>query len=157
MRVQQVMSYGCARTCGERQLLKSIVQPAESLESQEAAQRQDELCGGSATPNSVFSRIAQCMQPEEEPLLESIVQPAESREHKRLRTKMSLAMWSSLVANVLLLAAKIVAYVLSHSSAILASAADSFVDIASQASHCSGALPAQRLSAAAIVNAMQGQ
>ena len=60
------------------------------------------------------------------------MQPAETREHKRLRARMSLAMWTSLVANVLLLAAKIVAYVLSHSSAILASAADSFVDIASQ-------------------------
>ena len=58
--------------------------------------------------------------------------PAETREHKRLRAKMNLAMWSSLVANVLLLVAKIVAYVLSHSSSILASAADSFVDIASQ-------------------------
>ncbi len=71
-------------------------------------------------------------QQEEQPLLESTVQPAETREHKRLRTRMSLAMWTSLVANVLLLAAKIVAYMLSHSSAILASAADSFVDIASQ-------------------------
>ena len=71
-------------------------------------------------------------QQEEQPLLEATVQPAETREHKRLRARMSLAMWTSLVANVLLLAAKIVAYMLSHSSAILASAADSFVDIASQ-------------------------
>lgn len=73
---------------------------------------------------------------EEQPLLESTVQPAETREHKRLRARMSLAMWTSLVANVLLLAAKIVAYLLSHSSAILASAADSFVDIASQVCSC---------------------
>ena len=72
------------------------------------------------------------VQQEEQPLLESTVQPSETREHKRLRSRMSLAMWTSLVANVLLLAAKIVAYMLSHSSAILASAADSFVDIASQ-------------------------
>ncbi|CAK0784774.1 hypothetical protein CVIRNUC_007978 [Coccomyxa viridis] len=71
-------------------------------------------------------------RPEEQPLLETTVSPAETREHKRLRAKMNLAMWSSLVANVLLLVAKIVAYVLSHSSSILASAADSFVDIASQ-------------------------
>ena len=76
-------------------------------------------------------------QQEEQPLLESTVQPSETREHKRLRSRMSLAMWTSLVANVVLLAAKIVAYMLSHSSAILASAADSFVDIASQV-HNSG-------------------
>ena len=68
----------------------------------------------------------------EQPLLETTVSPAETREHKRLRANMNLAMWSSLVANVLLLIAKVVAYVLSHSSSILASAADSFVDIASQ-------------------------
>lgn len=72
--------------------------------------------------------------------METTVQPAETREHKRLRARMSLAMWTSLVANVLLLAAKIVAYALSHSSSILASAADSFVDIASQAGYFTCAL-----------------
>lgn len=41
-------------------------------------------------------------------------------------------MIASLIANVLLLAAKIVAFVLSQSKSVLASAADSFVDIASQ-------------------------
>lgn len=46
---------------------------------------------------------------------------------------MRFAMGASLVANVVLLASKIVAYALSHSKAVLASAADSFVDIASQA------------------------
>ena len=76
--------------------------------------------------------VGSCAMQEEQPLLETTVSPAETREHKRLRAKMNLAMWSSLVANVLLLVAKIVAYVLSHSSSILASAADSFVDIASQ-------------------------
>jgi divalent metal cation (Fe/Co/Zn/Cd) transporter len=72
--------------------------------------------------------------------LDTTVQLAETREHKRLRARMSLAMWTSLVANVLLLAAKIVAYALSHSSSILASAADSFVDIASQAGYLTCAL-----------------
>ena len=57
----------------------------------------------------------------------------ESADHKTLRRRMRFAMGASLVANVLLLASKIVAYVLSHSKAVLASAADSFVDIASQA------------------------
>ena len=41
-------------------------------------------------------------------------------------------MGASMVANVALLLAKIVAYVLSRSKAVLASTADSFVDIASQ-------------------------
>lgn len=41
-------------------------------------------------------------------------------------------MAASMVANVALLLAKIVAYVLSRSKAVLASTADSFVDIASQ-------------------------
>ncbi len=41
-------------------------------------------------------------------------------------------MVSSLIANVLLLVAKIVAFILSQSKSVLASAADSFVDIASQ-------------------------
>ncbi len=38
----------------------------------------------------------------------------------------------SLIANVLLLVAKVVAFILSQSKSVLASAADSFVDIASQ-------------------------
>ncbi|EIE27327.1 cation efflux protein [Coccomyxa subellipsoidea C-169] len=41
-------------------------------------------------------------------------------------------MVSSLIANVMLLVAKIVAFILSQSKSVLASAADSFVDIASQ-------------------------
>ena len=46
--------------------------------------------------------------------------------------RMRLAVNSSLVVNVLLLAAKAWAYYYSHSKAVLASTADSFVDIASQ-------------------------
>ena len=77
------------------------------------------------------------MQPElQQPLLDPGGRDPpgeESDEHKKLRRRMRFAMAASLVANVLLLASKIVAYALSHSKAVLASAADSFVDIASQA------------------------
>lgn len=56
----------------------------------------------------------------------------ESQEHGHLQGRIRFAMISSLIANVLLLVAKIVAFILSQSKSVLASAADSFVDIASQ-------------------------
>ena len=56
----------------------------------------------------------------------------ETAEQAALQRRIRLAMHASLVANVALLLAKIAAYVLSHSKAVLASTADSFVDIASQ-------------------------
>ena len=56
----------------------------------------------------------------------------ETPQQARLRRRIRFAMGASMVANVALLLAKIVAYVLSRSKAVLASTADSFVDIASQ-------------------------
>ncbi len=56
----------------------------------------------------------------------------ETTEQAALQRRIRFAMHASLVANVALLLAKIAAYVLSHSKAVLASTADSFVDIASQ-------------------------
>jgi len=69
---------------------------------------------------------------EEQPLLQNGGHPQVSEEHSNLQRRIQFAMISSLIANVLLLASKIVAYVLSGSKSVLASAADSFVDIASQ-------------------------
>jgi len=57
----------------------------------------------------------------------------ETPEQARLQRRIRFAMHTSLVANVALLLAKIVAFALSRSKAVLASTADSFVDIASQA------------------------
>lgn len=65
-------------------------------------------------------------------MLEGEEEQRRDLEYGTLQRKMRFAMVSSLVANVALLVAKIVAYVLSGSKAVLASAADSFVDIASQ-------------------------
>ena len=59
-------------------------------------------------------------------------QQRDSGDYAKLQGRIRFAMVSSLIANVLLLAAKIVAFVLSQSKSVLASAADSFVDIASQ-------------------------
>jgi hypothetical protein len=56
----------------------------------------------------------------------------EGTDFHRMQGRIAFAMNASLVANVLLLVAKIVAFILSSSKAVLASAADSFVDIASQ-------------------------
>lgn len=61
----------------------------------------------------------------------------ESEEHRNLQGRIRFAMISSLIANVLLLVAKIVAFILSQSKSVLASAADSFVDIASQVTNLS--------------------
>jgi hypothetical protein len=61
----------------------------------------------------------------------------ETPEQARLQRRIRFAMHTSLVANVALLLAKIVAFALSRSKAVLASTADSFVDIASQAPSCS--------------------
>lgn len=69
---------------------------------------------------------------EEQPLLQNGGHPQRSEEHSNLQRRIQFAMISSLIANVLLLASKIVAFVLSGSKSVLASAADSFVDIASQ-------------------------
>jgi hypothetical protein len=68
----------------------------------------------------------------EQPLLEDCAEPVEDADYKKLRRRMRFAMVSSLVANIVLLVAKVVAYGLSSSKAVLASATDSFVDIASQ-------------------------
>ncbi|CAL8462983.1 g2517 [Coccomyxa elongata] len=71
--------------------------------------------------------------PEEQPLLvPNGEQRDESQEHRHLQSRIRFAMISSLIANVLLLVAKVVAFILSQSKSVLASAADSFVDIASQ-------------------------
>ena len=56
-----------------------------------------------------------------------------SPEHRALQRRMRIAMVASLIVNVALLVSKIVAYALSQSKSVLASSADSFVDIASQA------------------------
>ena len=53
-------------------------------------------------------------------------------EHRALQRRMRIAMVASLIVNVSLLVSKIVAYTLSRSKSVLASSADSFVDIASQ-------------------------
>lgn len=49
-----------------------------------------------------------------------------------MQSRIKFAMNASLAANVLLLIAKIAGYFVSRSKAVLASTADSFVDIASQ-------------------------
>ncbi len=98
--------------------------PAELDKSLRGLQRRAREAGIEITANY--------FQDMEQPLLDSSMQQGEDPEHRELRRRMRFAMVSSLIANIALLAAKIVAYVLSGSKAVLASAADSFVDIASQ-------------------------
>jgi divalent metal cation (Fe/Co/Zn/Cd) transporter len=81
----------------------------------------------------------------EQPLLDGGDEPEqESPEHRALQRRMRIAMVASLVVNVALLLSKIVAYVLSRSKSVLASSADSFVDIASQARSVPSLLAARR-------------
>ena len=85
------------------------------------------LVAGQTQPKCFFCAL------QEEPLLPpNSAQPYDTGDYAELQGRIRFAMIASLIANVLLLAAKIVAFVLSQSKSVLASAADSFVDIASQ-------------------------